>query len=383
MDERRAMDADPHRDAEVAVEDRPDVLRVDARDVGRQDRHVVLDVRGAVERDAGRGREPVTQLRQEGHLAAMERLEAQPVDERHPQREPDHAEQVQRAQLEAERVRLGVDQAARAAARAAEPGRGDLDARAQHEPADPGRPVQRLVPGERQGVDPERRHVDRDMAGRLRRVDDQRHAPGRASPGDLRDRLHGPEDVRGVAHDDRPGVRADQGRDGVRVHEAAVVERREVVADRPSLREVVERAQHGVVVEAGGDEVVAGPDQPLDHGVQRVRRVGREHDPVRIGGAEEPRDSRPGVIDKVAGLHGQVVAAPAGRDPDPGVRVHHLPEHLGRLGEGGGGVVEVDAIGHGGRVRATRCTSSGWGVPPGGGRPSGCRRGTAAPARRG
>ena len=238
-----------------------------------------------------------------------------------PSDEADHAQQVERPELQAERVRLAVDEAGRVHPGAAEPRRRDVQVRQEHEAADARRPVERLVAGERQRRDPERGHVDRDLAGRLGGVDDQRARRARrrrrpiSATGWIVPSTFEAWHMTTARVFGRRSAATASGSTKPRPSNGA-----SVVGDDPALGEVVQRAQHGVVVETGRDDVVAGPDEPLDDRVERVRGVGGEDDPGRVRGAEEARDPGPGPLDEAAGLRREVVAAATRRRPDPRVR---------------------------------------------------------------
>ena len=311
-----AVDADADGDPEVAVKDGPHVLRVDAVDVRGEDRHVVVQVVGPVEDDARDLGQPVAQPGVRAISRAMDRLDPRPSHEVDPEPQPDDAQEVERAGLQPQRVRLACGRGwpspcpvpPKRVVSTSRPG-------ATTSPPIPDGPYSDLWPVNASAEIPWRRHVDRDLAGALGGVHDQRDAARRADPGDLGERLDRAEHVGGVGHDDRARVRPEERGDGVRVHEAAAVERGQVVRDDPALA----RWWSGRSTELWSSRVATtwspGPHQALDRGVEGVGGVGPEDHPVGVGRAEEAGPPAPGSgVDEVARLHGEVVVAAAGRD---------------------------------------------------------------------
>ena len=115
-----------------------------------------------------------------------------------------------------------------------------------------------------------------------------------------------------------------------RVDAAVAADRDEVHCAAVVARHVVERPDHRVVLDRGGDGVVARPQQALDHHVEGVGGVVGEHQAVGVVAAEEARQLQPRVLDDVAGDQAEVVAGAARVDPDLGVLVGHRLDH--RLG---------------------------------------------------
>jgi len=135
----------------------------------------------------------------------------------------------------------------------------------------------------------------------------------------------------------------------------------QVELDRPPHAQVVKRPQDRVVLEPGRDDVIAGRHHPLDRQIERVGRVGREHDTVGIGRIEEVGELPPDPVHKTPGLHREVVTAASGRGSHLRVDLGHPVEYLTRFRERGRRVVEIDEpVRHGLRDLRLTCMSSGW-----------------------
>ncbi len=202
-----------------------------------------------------------------------------------------------------------------------------------------------LWPGEGDDVEELGLHVDRDLAGRLRRVDGEGDARLAAKPADRGDGLDRTDDVRSVVDDDQAGVGAESLADLLGIDEAGPVEGHEVDGHAVAP-EVVERPQDGVVLEGRRDGMIARLEQARDDEVEGVGRVVAEAEPVRIGPVEERREELAGVLDDEPGLHAEVVAGASGIDAEVPVEVVHVGVDLFGLGEGCRPVVEEDQLAH-------------------------------------
>ena len=110
---------------------------------------------------------------------------------------------------------------------------------------------------------------------------------------------------------------------------------------RPLLPEAVEGPENGVVLQVRGENVVPGPQQAADGGVQGLGGVLGETHVVRPGAAQEGGGFFPGFIDGPGGGQGPLVGSPAAVAVG-GQGLQDGPGHGGGLGPGGGGVVQVD-----------------------------------------
>ncbi len=200
-----------------------------------------------------------------------------------------------------------------------------------------------LVPGEREEVDVQLLHVDRNPADRLRGVRMEEHAATVCDPHQVRYRL----DRAGLVvchHDgDEQGVGPQLRLEIVRPDPAVPVHRqvRHVEAEglQPSAG-----LDHGRVLDGGDDDVPlpavpVGKRQPLDDRVVRLRAAAGERDPPRRA-VEQPCDAPP------CGFNAEFCRLPlpvdARRVPGVvlGIRRHRLPD-LG-IERGRRVVVQVD-----------------------------------------
>ena len=98
------VESDTNRDAEVSVEDRPDILRRHRLDIGGEDGDVVSQVLCRVHLHAAKPGEPVAQPFEQGHLLRVDRLHAVLQDVVEADREPKDSDEVGGAGLEPVRV---------------------------------------------------------------------------------------------------------------------------------------------------------------------------------------------------------------------------------------------------------------------------------------
>ena len=97
----------------------------------------------------------------------------------------------------------------------------------------------------------------------------------------------------------------------------------------------------GVVIQIGGDGVVARAQQPVERDVERLRDVEREHDVVGPRAAEQARQLDARAVDRVRGVHrARVRAARAVAQRLQGLQ-HRLGDLRGLL-QRGCGVVQID-----------------------------------------
>ena len=148
-------------------------------------------------------------------------------------------------------------------------------------------------------------------------------------PGDLRDGLYGADLIVGQHDADHDRPVGDGPSDLYGVHQAVAVNRQ--IGDlEPELLQLVAGVQHGVMLYAGRDQVVAhvleGEGYPLECGVVRFGAPAGEDD---LAGArpQDPRNGLPGLVGGLAPLLSQGVYA--GRVAEAAGEVgQHRPEHL-------------------------------------------------------
>ena len=94
------------------------------------------------------------------------------------------------------------------------------------------------------------------------------------------------------------------------------------------------------------DGVVAGAEHAKDDQVQGIGGVVGEAEPVRIRAVEERRQHLARVVDDRSGLQAEVVARPAGVDPEIPVEVVHVGVDLFGFRKRCRPVVQVDQFAH-------------------------------------
>ena len=118
-------------------------------------------------------------------------------------------------------------------------------------------PSSDLWPGNGQQIDVHRLDVDRHDAGRLRRIDQKEQIVLAGDAADLGDRLHGAEHVAGVRQGDEPRLRRDGLANVVGIDRAAAVGRDARQRDASGQLHRPQRPADAVVLQVGGDDVIA------------------------------------------------------------------------------------------------------------------------------
>ena len=158
----------------------------------------------------------------------------------------------------------------------------------------PSGPSSPLWPGAASRSTSTLRDVDRHVAERLGRVDQEQRVGLAHDAADFVDRLNRAGDVRGMIHGDEPRVRPDGGADVVGRDVALAVARHVRDLDVGVFAQSSQRPQHGVVVADGRDDMVARADDAANRQVEHVGAVEAEDDVRRIVGADQARRRRAG-----------------------------------------------------------------------------------------
>src|SRR5271165_967590 len=265
----------------VHVEHNSHITGINALQVHKNGREVVLEALTTVKLHAFDLPQAVHQSLRQLHFARMYVCDAvlfQPVLTG-PQR--GYANHIGCTVLQSPRILIEVVGIGRSHARSATAQLFDFDMFADAEATDAHTPHQRFVAGECHDVDVHVLHVDGNDTGGLSGIHNKHHLAFATDTSDLIDRLHRAQHIRAVVDDHEPGVRPHGRGNVVWIHEPSAVERdvsrfRTVVADH-----VVDGPDHGVVLEVGGDDVVAGRNQSGNDEIQRVGYVVAEDQAVR------------------------------------------------------------------------------------------------------
>ena len=248
---------------------------------------------------------------------------------------------VERSRLEPHGQLLGLALGEGLHARPADLPRQDVRVAAQAQPARSLRPHERFVAREAEHVDVHPLHVDGQHTRALRGVHHKQHAVR------VRKRAHAGKvhrvarQVRGVGADDSAGLGTEQTLK-VRVVDAPLpVCGNEVQRHAALVAQAVERTEHGVVLQIGGEHMVARTDKPVDGDVQRLGRVGGEDHMVGPRAAEERRKLAARVVDRARGGQRTLVRA-AGTVAEAPHRARHRVDDLRRLAKRGRSVVKID-----------------------------------------
>ena len=194
--------------------------------------------------------------------------------------------------------------------------------------------------GEAQHIDVHFLHIDRDRARRLRSIDHQQSAVRVRHFTDAGNIEHVSDQIRGVRADHGLGVRPEQFLH-ILVPDIALFVRRNEIHRRAARLQVVQRPQHGIVLEIGRNDMVARRNQPVECDIERLGRVRGEHDMVRPRTAEQLRQPCAGVEHHARGRQRHAMRAARGISGGE-YRVFDRLGHFGRLVQRGRCVIQID-----------------------------------------
>ena len=169
--------------------------------------------------------------------------------------------------------------------------------------------------GHRDGGGAQLRQRERDVAGGLRGVDDQRHARLVRGRGHRCERQHDAGHVRGVRDDGQARVRVSRSAAAHSSRSSApVLPSARTMLERAAagLLEVAQRAHHRVVLERRRDDAAAVGGEPVDREVERLGRVLGEDQLVGRLGAEQVGEPLAGEADGARRRDRAAVAGAAG-----------------------------------------------------------------------
>lgn len=220
--------------------------------------------------------------------------------------------------------------------------RGDLDSFSHVEGAHAFRPVH-LVARQREEVDAQLLHIDRQLAERLNGVRVEKHVTLPGDPRQLGDGLNRTDLVVRHHHADQDGLRRDRPGQLLWVHEAIAIHL-QIGYVEARLAKRITTGQHGRVLRPAGDDVIATLEPCESHSfdgqIVGLRTSAGENNtpggtPERMGDdAASPLRRRPGLV--AAAMDARGISK---------VRVQERPHRLNhiRMHRGGGVVVEVDS----------------------------------------
>ena len=210
----------------------------------------------------------------------------------------------------------------------------DFDAFAHVGTADAGGSHQAFVAGKTVNVNVLCLHVKVNSTCALTAVHHEDDAVFVADASEVGQRLDGADDVGAVGADRELGVGTDGLAEIVGIHIAAFVKRKVSHGDEATLFHHVQRTEHGVVFQHGGDDVCAGVGvgQSLKDDVQGVGGVITESQTVEVAAAvEQLGEHFAGVRNKFASLDGGVKTRASRIDPMGAVKMVHKVVNLGRF----------------------------------------------------
>ena len=179
------------------------------------------------------------------------------------------------------------------------------------------------------------------MPGSLGSIQNKGNTIGAADLSHRRRVLHAAAYIGPVGNQYQPGIGLNQPPEVLRVHPALSVAG-DAVKGHPVLCQRLQRAHYGVVFHGADQTVIPWPQPPAKHHVQPHCIAGGQHAVGRIAVAEQPAQFFPQQQRGHAGLLGGGIHPPV----DGGSIFLHIPQHglrhSGRLGERGGGVIQID-----------------------------------------
>ena len=127
--------------------------------------------------------------------------------------------------------------------------------------------------------------------------------------------------------DDQARVRLETFLDFIRIDKSVRI-KRHIIDFHPILFEMVERTQHGIVLDGRRNGVVPWLKHPKDDQIQRIRGVKRIAQVIRIRSVEERCQHLPGRFDDFSRLHAQIITRPTGIDAKIPVEMIHEGVHF-------------------------------------------------------
>ncbi len=208
--------------------------------------------------------------------------------------------------------------------------------------ADAHRTEKALVAGESQDVDAHCFHVDTQNSGALTRVDHENSPGCSGNFSNCLDVLHRPKHVGSMIDDDYLGLAGDRAANLFRVDVALRVTAYMSDGDTAVALQMLNRAQHRVVLQTRSDNVVSFTQKSEQHDVQGIGCVLGEYHPFAITAVvKKRRQQAAGFGNHFLGFDRQLVAGATGIDAKtPEERIHGAVDDV-RLGPGGGRIVEV------------------------------------------
>ena len=338
--ERCAVGARPRANAELGVQQISHRRRIDVRDIKRHDARTV-DAAATIYAHAGDFANRFFEPRRERLGLGPNDIDALALDVGHARQKPGHAMRVERARFQVLGHEGWMLAVVAVGARAAHLERCDLDAFGHAQSARALGAVQALVAGEAHDVYMIGRHVDRNDASGLGRVDHEQRPVGVRDFGHANDIVHVARQVGGVRHGGQARVRLERRVERAVVERAVGADRGYRKLDVASILHAEQRPQHRVVRRRSRDGVVARPQQPADGDVQRLGRVVRERELLRPRPAEQIGQLLARRERGHARIDGRLVHAA----PDASERIDGASDrnrHLGRLHARRSCVVEID-----------------------------------------
>ncbi len=333
VDEGGALEAGSAGYVVIAVEDGSDVGGFETFDVKADDADVIGWVILAIEDDVFVVAYAVDETLGELHFAMMDCFHALTFEPADSGEETDDTDEIGGAVFETvgvffEMMKLGGFDACSACA-----GVADIDTFANVEAADSGGPEQRFVSGKSDDVDVLLFNVYRDFPGSLGGINEEDDTALLTELADLGDGLDCTDDVGGVVDYDEPRGGLEERDKIFRVDEPVVVEGNVIHFYAVVLLVMMEGTQHRVVLDVGGDNMIASREQSVDSDVERFGGIEREDKPIGIISIKKFGHGRPCLLDDIACLYGQITTRSPGADTVAAVKAVHHFIHLIRLGK--------------------------------------------------
>ena len=202
------------------------------------------------------------------------------------------AVRIERARLEPCRIRLRLFAVVGVNAGTAAEQRSKLYTRPDAQAAGSLRTHQALVAGEAEHVNVHALHVDRYRTCRLRCIDNQKGTVCVRHCTDFGDIEQVSGQIGCMRADNGLGFRSKE-RFHILIADIALAVRRYKIHRYAARLQIIQRTEHGIVLQIGRNDVIAGRKQTVDCNIQRLGGVCGEHNMVRTRTAEQLRQLTP------------------------------------------------------------------------------------------
>jgi len=260
--------------------------------------------------------------------------------------QPGDSHRVQGSVFQPVRVFVQMGANSRADTRPAGAGVSDFDSFSHVQTADSRRTQQRFMTGENHNIRIQFFHIDGNFSGGLRDIDRKRDAHFLAILADVFDRLDCADHIGRMIDNNKLCVFFKFFREFAGIHKSLAVEGNVIHFDIVILIEVVERTQHGIVVDVGGYGMISFLKQAVYNQVQSVGGVVRKTKTIGIRAIKKLGHHGSGFFHKLSCFHAEVISRTPWIDAKISVEMIHEAVDFLRFRERGGSIIKKYKIAH-------------------------------------